>query len=158
MNTTTSPANIIFTDVFETDFLHLHNLDEDYGWRRQEYNVTPKAARGPYGKRAQVSNVVANPVVNRWNWAGPSVLGGDAGLQLWVRANVRDQMIGMGEIVGHRTDMMYGSFRVGAKMASVPGSCAAFFWVGCLPALCNVTGFCRGFDTKRKLTASHIVP
>lgn len=35
----------------------------------------------------------------------------------------------MAEIVTNRSDIMYGSFRAGMKIAAVNGTCGAFFWV-----------------------------
>ena len=38
-------------------------------------------------------------------------------------------MIGMGEIVSERTDMLYGSFRVAMQLTGEAGTCGAFFFV-----------------------------
>jgi hypothetical protein len=134
-----------FTDFLETDFLHLYNLpdsidvpaSEDVGWAVQAYNNSPSSARGPYGKAAEIHNVVLNPLASREDWTGEGKLGGAPGLQIWVRGQknllgpVGDQMVRSGEIDSLRQDMRYGSFRVGMKMSDVPGTCAAFFWVSC---------------------------
>lgn len=133
----------MFTDFLETDFLHLYNLpnsvdvpaSEDVGWAVQAYNLTPSAARGPYGKAAETENVILNPLPSRKDWTGEGKLGGAPGLQLWVRGQqdllgpVGDQMVRSGEIDSLRRDMRYGSFRVGMKLSEVAGTCAAFFWV-----------------------------
>ncbi|TKA52635.1 hypothetical protein B0A49_12295 [Cryomyces minteri] len=128
VNATSASAFSVFTDLLETDFLHVYNLSGDIGWQRQEYNVTPQVARGTYGKKAELRNVVANPLNSSYDYAGSGALGGDPGLQLWVRGDSSDGMVGMGEIVAIRTDMLYGSFRVGMKMTAIPGTCGAFFW------------------------------
>ncbi|KAG9716198.1 concanavalin A-like lectin/glucanase, partial [Aureobasidium melanogenum] len=137
----TSPF-ALFTDFLETDFLHLYNLpdtidipaSEAVGWAVQSYNVSPSAARGPYGKAAEIDNVVLNPLPSPKDWGGNGTLGGAPGLQVWVRSqqyllgSTGDQMVRSGEIDSLRRDMRYGSFRVGMKMSDVAGTCAAFFW------------------------------
>ncbi|KAF2452622.1 concanavalin A-like lectin/glucanase domain-containing protein, partial [Lineolata rhizophorae] len=128
VNSTTDARHAVFTNLHETDFLHISDLEDDIGWQRQEYNVTQEESRGPFGKAARVDNVLANPLLNEWDWAGDSVGGGDAGLQLWVRERTTDGMIEMGEIVAEPTDVRFGSFRVGMKVTGVPGTCGAFFW------------------------------
>lgn len=42
-------ATFLFTDIIESDFLHINNISLDTDWRRQSFTVTPEAARGPYG-------------------------------------------------------------------------------------------------------------
>lgn len=144
--TNTSTPFALFTDFLETDFLHLYNLpdsidipaSEAVGWAVQAYNISPNASRGPYGKAAELDNVVLNPLPTRDDWAGEGKLGGAPGLQMWVRgeqdllSQAGNQMIRVGEINSLRRDMQYGSFRVGMKMSDVAGTCAAFFWVGLL--------------------------
>jgi hypothetical protein len=39
----------VFTDVIESDFIHLKNVEIDTDWSIQNYNVSASAARGPYG-------------------------------------------------------------------------------------------------------------
>lgn len=146
VNDTDKHPFALFTDLLETDFLHLEYLPNattwnkpkfDIGWQPQVYNVTPVAARGPYGKYVAASNVVANPISGAMNWSGPGALGGDPGLQVWARSRIHnladgdhiDSLVGMGEITSLRDDMLYGSFRVGLKTSPVNGTCSAFFWV-----------------------------
>lgn len=120
----------LYTDLIETDFLHLANITDDTDWQPQNYTVTPELARGPYGKNASVSNVVANPLKSQYDWAGDGINGGDAGLQLFVRGGVpQDGLIPMAEVATARIDMLYGSFRAGMKATGTPGTCGAFFWV-----------------------------
>lgn len=120
----------LYTDLIETDFLHLANIIDDTDWQAQNYTVTPELARGPYGKNASVSNVIANPLKSQYDWAGDGINGGDAGLQLFVRGGApQDGLIPMAEVATARIDMLYGSFRAGMKVTGTPGTCGAFFWV-----------------------------
>lgn len=120
----------VFTDLLESDFLHLANISLDTDWRRQGFNVTPAVARGPYGESLQVSQVVSNPLVNNFSYTGPSQLGGDAGLQLFVRGGIpSDGLIPVAEVNSVREDMLWGSYRAAMKLTIIPGTCGAFFWV-----------------------------
>ncbi|KAF4308298.1 putative glycoside hydrolase family 16 protein [Botryosphaeria dothidea] len=127
VNKTTDAEHMVWTDLLETDFLHVDNLT-DSGWVPQVYNVSSTAARGAYGKMATLENVRVNPLKNSWDWAGEAVEGGDAGLQLVVRSEPVEKMVPIGEVVASRTDMLYGSFRVAMKLTGLPGTCGAFFW------------------------------
>jgi hypothetical protein len=42
-------SNFLFTDIIESDFLHIKNVSLDTDWKRQNFTVTPEAGRGPYG-------------------------------------------------------------------------------------------------------------
>lgn len=131
----------LYTDLIETDFLHLANITDDKDWQPQNYTVTPELARGPYGKNASINNVVANPLQSQYDWAGDGINGGDAGLQLFVRGGVpQDGLIPIAELATARVDMLYGSFRAGMKATGTPGTCGAFFWVhhGSLIPLCRL--------------------
>ena len=121
----------LYTDLIESDFLHLENITSNTDWQPQEYTVPPDLARGPFGKEAALDNVVANPLKNKYDWAGDGVNGGDAGLQLIVRGGTPDKggLIPMAELATTRSDIHYGSFRAGMKVTSVNGTCGAFFWV-----------------------------
>ena len=122
-----------YTDLLETDFLHLPNITLDTDWQPQNYTVTPATARGPFGKNASLSNVLSNPLKSKYDWAGDGVNGGDAGLQLWVRGGTpKDGLVPIAEVATRREDMLFGTFRVGMKVTGVPGTCGAFFWV-CAP-------------------------
>ncbi|KAL8830070.1 MAG: hypothetical protein Q9191_001642 [Dirinaria sp. TL-2023a] len=120
----------LYTDLIETDFLHLKNITSDTDWQPQEYQVSPALARGPFGKNAQITNVVANPLKSQYDWAGDGVNGGDAGIQLFVRGGNPGQggLIPMAEMVTTREDILYGSFRAGMKITATNGTCGAFFW------------------------------
>ena len=123
----------LYTDLLETDFLHLTNITTDTDWQPQNYTVTPELARGPYGKNASLANVVANPLQSQYDWAGNGVNGGDAGLQIIVRGGVpQDGLIPMGELATTRRDMLQGTFRAGMKVTATSGTCGALFWVSAL--------------------------
>lgn len=46
-NSVTNPY--VFTDLIESDFMHVNNIKIDTDWSIQSYNVSATAARGPYG-------------------------------------------------------------------------------------------------------------
>ena len=120
----------LYTDLIETDFLHLPNISADTDWQPQNYTTTSEAARGPYGKNASLTNVVTNPLESKYDWAGNGTQGGDAGLQIIVRGGEpANGLIPMGELATARKDLMYGTFRVGMKTTGLSGTCGAFFWV-----------------------------
>jgi hypothetical protein len=114
----------------ENDFLHTagDNLTE-FGWAPQEYNVSAKEARGPFGKEFWVENAVLNPLKDTGAWSGEGENGGDGGLQLWVRGDHSHGFVNGAELASVRHDALYGSFRVGMKLAAQNGTCGAFFWV-----------------------------
>ena len=128
-----SVSSKLYTELLETDFLHLPNITLDTDWAPQNYTVTPQASRGPYGKNASITNVISNPIAKKNTWLGEGLYpGSDAGLQLWVRGGIpQDGLIPMAELASTRADILYGSFRVAMKMTGTPGTCAAFFWVSC---------------------------
>lgn len=118
-----------FTDLLESDFLHLRNITLDSDWIPQNYTVTSHDSRGMYGKNASLDNVVANPLNSTYDWTGQGVLGGDPGLQLYVRGGIpANGLVPISEIATAGVDMLYGSFRAAIKLSSTPGTCAAFFW------------------------------
>lgn len=129
-------SSTLYTELLETDFLHLPNITLDTDWAPQNYTVTAQASRGPYGKNASINNIVSNPLQNMNAWVGNGLLGGDAGLQLWVGGGIpQDGLIPMAELASSRADILYGSFRVAMKLTAIPGTCAAFFWVSHLLSL-----------------------
>ena len=126
--------SLLYTDLLESDFLHLDNITLDTDWEPQKYNISADLARGPFGKNASLDNVVSNPLKSKDKtlFTGDSILGGDAGLQLIVRGGVpSDGLIPMAELTTERSDLYYGSFRAGMKLTGTNGTCGAFFWVGC---------------------------
>ncbi|KJX95521.1 hypothetical protein TI39_contig4106g00011 [Zymoseptoria brevis] len=134
VNTTDQEYHAVFTEIFETDFLHVGDLKKDTGnsWLPQKYDYTAEASHGPYGKAARVENVKTNPLHNAWDWTGPGIHGQDLGLQLWTKDNFVDisgnSMIRIAEVVSTRDDILYGSFRIGLKTSAVNGTCGGFFF------------------------------
>jgi hypothetical protein len=121
VNSTSDTQHQVFTDFLETDFTR-NTID---GWLSQEYNVTAKEARGPYGKQAMPGNVVASSQGLEL-YARPAI---DAEWLMSNGSTVKDRLVPMGEVDTERTDMLYGSFRIRAKLSGVNGTCGAFFWV-----------------------------
>lgn len=136
-STSSHSPPFLFTELLETDFLHLKHTDVSSDWIPQVYNVTPENARGPFGKISQLGNVVSNPIPSVYDWTGPGILGGDPGLQLWSRSQLIDvsgsdegkgKMVPIAELVSSRNDILYGSFRFGLLGTKVEGTCAAVFF------------------------------
>jgi hypothetical protein len=123
-------APFLFTDVIESDFLHIKNLTLDTDWRRQNFSVTPEAGRGPYGMNFSIQNVVSNPILDANNWTGPGIFGGDPGVQLSVGPGIPSGgYIQVAEMDSSREDLLWGSYRAAIKLTLTPGTCSAFFWV-----------------------------
>jgi hypothetical protein len=123
-------TSYVVTDLLESDFLHLANISLDTDWIRQGFNVTAAASRGPYGESLQITNVISSPLANNYSYSGPSELGGDPGLQLYVGGGIpSDGLVPVVEVDSTREDMLWGSYRATMKLTLVPGTCGAFFWV-----------------------------
>jgi hypothetical protein len=132
INNSTTPT--LFTDLIESDFLHLRNITLDTDWRPQEFSVTAASGRGPYGMNFTVSNVVSNPVLDANNWTGPGDFGGDPGLQFLVGGGIpANGYVQVAEMDTAREDMLYGTYRAAMKLTLTPGTCSAFYWVSLLP-------------------------
>ena len=129
VNSPSSNTTTVYTQLLETDFLHLYSTSKNPCWQPQTYNVTAADARGPEGKLATPKNIVPNPLPSWDTWTGSGILGGDPGLRVWVNATEVDAMVPMGEMVSLRDDMLYGSYRINMKVSGTPGTCGAFFWV-----------------------------
>lgn len=129
VNSTVSPQYAVFTDLFETDFLHLTDFTRENGWYRNNYTTQP--GKNVMAKWASPSNILANPLEDEYSWAGPAVNGTDAGAQFWVRPDYgpNKDYVGTAELASYRSDIIYGSFRVAVKASAVNGTCTAFFWV-----------------------------
>ena len=133
INNATSPS--LFTDLIETDFLHLPNVTLDTDWHPQEFPVTAAAGRGPYGMNFTIQNTVSNPVLNATKWTGPGEFGGDPGLQLSVNGGIpANGYVQVAEIDSARDDLLWGTYRAAMKLTLVPGTCSAFFWVSFVPS------------------------
>ncbi|KAF8243235.1 glycoside hydrolase family 16 protein [Wilcoxina mikolae CBS 423.85] len=117
----------VFTDVLESDFTTLKNISDDTDWIVQKWKVEKKESKGPYGRQTELKNVVSNPLKEGSSSTG--ILGGDPGLELWVRsAAENDEYVSVAEVDSARTDMLYGTFRAGIRTSPINGTCAAFFW------------------------------
>ena len=125
-----SRSPYLFTDILESDFLHIRNISYDTDWRRQEFSVTAAAGRGLYGMNYTVANVVSNPIANLTQWTGPGQFGPDPGLQISVDSGIPiDGYVKVAEMNSAREDMLWGSYRAAMQLTNVSGTCAAFFWV-----------------------------
>lgn len=129
INATNSPQYAVFTDLLESDFLHLKDINKNTDWITNVYTTNPTPA-DPYGQNASAANLVDNYIKADYTYTGQGVLGGDPGLQLYVRGGVpTDGHIPTSETVSSRTDMLYGSFRAAMKLTPQQGTCSSFFWV-----------------------------
>lgn len=125
--------DIVWTELSESNFLTIQDVHADKDWRVQRYFLEPRPG-APYGRNCTDANVVSNPVPDNNTLEGDGQLGGDPGLQLWVRSGVVNGYVPSGEVKTTRTDMLYGSFRIGAKLTPVNGTCSAMFTV-CSPGV-----------------------
>ncbi|KAF9875647.1 hypothetical protein CkaCkLH20_07028 [Colletotrichum karsti] len=116
----------IFTDLIETDFTRVRDIQNNTDWARQEFNKTNSNARGPLGENFTPTNVAS--VHQGSSSFGLSSTKTDAGLQLLVESSTRDGLVPGAEIDTVRNDLQYGSFRAMMKVPDVAGTCAAFFW------------------------------
>jgi hypothetical protein len=128
-----SASPSIFTDIIESDFLHIQNIALDTDWRRQEYNVTTEAGRGPYGMNFTIQNVVSNPILNESVWTGPGEFGPNPGVQLSVGGGIpANGYVQVAEMDSSREDLLWGTYRAAMQLTLEPGTCSAFFWVSLL--------------------------
>lgn len=129
INAINSPQYAVYTDLLESDFFHLKDITKNTDWITNVYLTNPDAA-DPYGQNASAANLVDNYIKADYTYTGQGVLGGDPGLQMYVRGGVpTDGHIPTSETVSSRTDMLYGSFRASMKLTPVLGTCSSFFWV-----------------------------
>jgi hypothetical protein len=112
----TTGAQVVFTDLLETDFTQVLNLTQNTDWKKQQFNVSSTQGRGTYGKMFLPSNVITQSSTTD-------------GLQLLVGNRVVDSMVSGSELDSARMDLFYGSYRTSLKLSDIPGTCAAFFWV-----------------------------
>ena len=84
----------------------------------------------PFGMNMTGANVVSNPLKDNSTLSSPSKLGGDAGLQLWVRGGIPSNgLVPSAEMRTVRGDLNYGSFRAAMKLTPANGTCSAVFSV-----------------------------
>ncbi|KAL9024794.1 MAG: hypothetical protein Q9196_006255, partial [Gyalolechia fulgens] len=121
-----SNENEVYTDVLETDFLHLPNFSEQEDWNRQVWSIPP-VGTAHWGRNMTLDTVQPNALAGDVGTAG--VNGGDPGLQMYVRGGVPEgEGVPSSEIATARRDILYGSFRVGMKYTGENGTCGAFFF------------------------------
>ena len=109
----------VFTDLLETDFARLRDVAPDTDWAAQAFNLSAGRARGEFGEMFAADNVVA---------------GCGEGVRLAVGSRTVEGMVPVAEMDSHRRDLLWGTFRASMKLTDVPGTCAAFFWVGYFPS------------------------
>ncbi|KAI9649014.1 hypothetical protein NHQ30_001580 [Ciborinia camelliae] len=119
----------IFTDLIESDFLHLSNVTLDTDWRRQQFNMSAAAGRGPYGMNYSINQVASNPILDEYTWSGNGEFGVDPGVQLTVSGgNPTNGFVQTAEMDSAREDLLWGTYRAAMKLTLTPGTCSAFFW------------------------------
>ncbi|KAJ2906210.1 glycoside hydrolase family 16 protein [Zalerion maritima] len=123
-----SGSSALFTDLLETDFLHLEDLSTNTDWAAQKFNLEKADARGKYGEKFTPDNLVTNAISDSTKFTGEGEDGGDPGLILTVSNGLEEGMVPSAEISSDRLDMFYGTYRAGMKLTDVDGTCAAFFW------------------------------
>ena len=137
INHTDSMQFGLFTELEETDFFHTSSVDNTVRigttrWDAQVYNKTAEQVRRLLGFSKQLGNVIANPLPEGI-WGGPPASVGDAGLQLWVRHALEDDLVpvaGIDDAFNPRdtSQMIYGSFRAAIKFSGMNGTRGAFSW------------------------------
>ncbi|KAI8634651.1 glycoside hydrolase, family 16 [Xylariaceae sp. FL1651] len=133
ITTSSDGTQHVFTDLLETDFIHLDVTGDgkgeaSHGWAPQGYNISGQAARGPFGESYIVENVMSNTIKDPKIFEGRGSLGSDAGLLLVVRNVMQEDRVPVAEISTTGLHYFYGTFRAGIKTTDVPGTCSAFFW------------------------------
>ncbi|KAI1310965.1 glycoside hydrolase, family 16 [Xylaria venustula] len=133
MTTSSDGIQHVFTDLHETDFVHVDitgdgNGGPSHGWAPQGYNISSQVSRGPFGESFAVRNVMSNTIKSPNMFKGPGTLGLDAGLLLLVRDVMQEDRVPVAELSTTGLDYFYGTFRAGIKTTDVPGTCSAFFW------------------------------
>ncbi|KAI1423827.1 glycoside hydrolase, family 16 [Xylaria sp. FL1777] len=133
MTTSSDGIQHVFTDLHETDFIHVDITGDgegvaSHGWAPQGYNISSQESRGPFGESFAVRNVMSNTIKNPKTFNGPGTLGLDAGLLLLVRDVMQEDRVPVAEVSTTGLDYFYGTFRAGIKTTDVPGTCSAFFW------------------------------
>lgn len=118
---------LLFTDILESDFTTLDQTEPLKSWVPQQFNVSAKAGRGKFGKTFSPDNVGLRPSPGGGD-TDPSLYPSQV-LELRVGSRLEEEAIPAAELDSARTDMHWGSYRAGMKLADVEGTCAAFFWV-----------------------------
>ena len=127
--TTIDNGQYVFTDLIETDFSKVVDIQTNTDWVRQEFNISSAKARGSFGEMFAVQNIFTEGAAGQNGAASRTGNAPPAGLQLVVRAAQVDDMVPVAEIDTARLDVVFGSYRAGLRLTDVPGTCSAFFWV-----------------------------
>ncbi|KAK6359688.1 hypothetical protein TWF696_000830 [Orbilia brochopaga] len=131
VNATSEAEHAVFTDLLESDFTKIKDFSADTDWRPQVWELDPEKALGPYGRAVRLQAVIPNPAVNiSTNSTG--IYGGHAGLNLLV-PHESTLIAGLKYLIGAeldtaRSDMFYGTFRIGYRTTKWPGTCFGFYW------------------------------
>lgn len=121
----------IFTDLVESDFLHIPNITLDTDWKRQQFDMSAAAGRGPYGMNYSIEQVASNPILDEHTWSGSGEFGPNPGVQLTVSGgDPANGFVRTAEMDSAREDLLWGTYRAAMKLTIIPGTCSAFFWVG----------------------------
>lgn len=125
------------TEIEETDFFHTASVDTTVRvgttrWDVQVYNKTAEQVGRLFGFSKQLGNVITNPLPEGV-WGGPPASIGDAGLQLWVRHALEDDLVPVAGIddafnFENTSQMIYGSFRAAIKFSGMNGTRGIFSW------------------------------
>ncbi|KAF7881549.1 uncharacterized protein EAF02_006237 [Botrytis sinoallii] len=111
----------IFTDLIESDFLHIPNITLDTDWRRQQFNRRLAAGRGPYGMNYSTEQVTSNPILDENTWSGDGEFGVDPGVQLTVSGgDPANGFVQTAEIDSAREDLLWGTYRAAMKLTLTP--------------------------------------
>ncbi|KAI1805773.1 glycoside hydrolase family 16 protein [Daldinia bambusicola] len=135
ITTPSDDRQYVFTDLLESDFVHLDIMGGararaygEYGWTPQEFNMSSEVARGPYGQAFGLQNVISNNIADEQVFNGTGPRGGDAGLKLVVGSEIENGMVPCADVSTTDEHYFHGTFRAGIKVTDVPGTCSAFFW------------------------------
>ncbi|KAI1469577.1 glycoside hydrolase family 16 protein [Daldinia caldariorum] len=135
ITTPSDDGRYVFTDLLESDFVHLDIVGGagakaygGYEWTPQAFNMSSEVARGPYGQAFTVQNVISNNIIDEQVYNGTGPRGGDAGLELVVGSEIENGMVPCADASTTDAHYFHGTFRAGIKVTDVPGTCSAFFW------------------------------
>lgn len=140
VNKTDSEHFGLFTHVAETDFFHAGSVGDKKhsfavpGWDGETGNKTAEEANRAVGYSKQLGNVIANSLPEG-RWGGQPRTVGDAGLQLWVRSGLENDLVpvaainNMEAIASKSTSrMLYGSYRAAIRFSGMNGTRGEFSW------------------------------
>lgn len=121
----------IFTEMLETDFTKMTDMEQNSDWTRMAFNVSAEAGRGEYGKMFTTANVDVNREGSEEGSEAPETA--VTAVELRVDHELIEGHVPGAEIDSARLDVHWGSFRAGMRTTGQNGTCAAFFWVRLWP-------------------------